>query len=72
MTDLLMKAFQEASKLPPNEQDAFAALVLAELESEARWEQAMSGSLDLLKALEEEALADLNEGRTEPLDPDTM
>ena len=31
MTELLKKAFEEAAKLPPKEQDAFAALVLAEL-----------------------------------------
>jgi len=44
MTELLKKAFQEASKLPPKEQDAFAALVLAEIEAEGRWFQAISES----------------------------
>ena len=36
MTQLLERAFTEASKLPEPEQDAVASLLLAELESEQR------------------------------------
>ncbi len=72
MTELLKKAFDKASRLPPKEQDAFAALVLAELEAEAQWDQAFTGSQDALGRLGREAIGDLKSGRTEPLDPDDL
>ena len=72
MTELLKKAFEKASKLPPKEQDAFAAMVLAELESEARWDQAFEESQDTLASLAEEAVADLRAGRTKALDPEEL
>jgi hypothetical protein len=37
VTDLLEKAFSEAAKLPPEEQDALANWLLEEMESERRW-----------------------------------
>ena len=40
MTQLLEKAFAEASKLPDDIQDSLATLMLEELESEQRWDQA--------------------------------
>ena len=72
MTELLKKAFERASKLPPKDQDAVAALVLAELEAEARWDQAFAGSQDALKRLADDAIGDFRAGRTEPLDPDDL
>ena len=72
MTELLKKAFEQAAKLPPKEQDAFAALVLAELEADARWDEAFSGSQEALGALADEARSELTDGRTEPLDPDKL
>lgn len=39
MTDLLEKAFANASKLPPREQDVIAKWLLAEIEVDARWDQ---------------------------------
>jgi hypothetical protein len=72
MTELLKKAFEKASKLPPKEQDAFAALVLAELEAEGRWDEAFGASQDALAALSREAISELRAGRTEPLDPDKL
>ena len=72
MTELLKKAFEQAAKLAPKEQDAFAALVLAELEADARWDKALGESHGTLQALADEARSELRAGRTEPLDPDKL
>lgn len=69
MTKLLKKAFDEASRLPQKEQDAFARILLEELASERRWEELFAGSHDLLGQLADEALAEHHAGRTEELDP---
>ena len=69
MTKLLEKAFDEAAKLPDDEQDALAQAVLAELASERRWDELFAGSTDMLSELAEEALAEHRAGRTKPLDP---
>jgi hypothetical protein len=63
------KAFAEAAKLPPEEQDALAQRIRAELESEHRWDEAFASSLDTLSKLVDGALAEHRAGRTEPLDP---
>jgi hypothetical protein len=72
VTQLLKKAFDQASQLPPEEQDALAGWLLEEIASEARWEKAFGGSADRLKALADEALQEAREGRTEELDPDRL
>lgn len=72
MTELLEKAFREAAKLSPEEQDALASLVLAELESERRWDERFEGSQDLLGELADQALRDDDAGRTEDLVPDEL
>ena len=72
MTQLLKKAFDQASQLPPEEQDALAQWIMEEMASERRWEEAFRGSADRLKALAEEALQEAREGRTEELDPDRL
>jgi len=72
MTELLKKAFEEAAKLPPKEQDAFAALVLAELEADARWDKAFGESQAELQGLADEARSEFRAGRTELLDPDSL
>ena len=51
MTYLLQQVFTKASKLPELEQNALARLVLAELESERRWEKAFSESEQALERL---------------------
>jgi hypothetical protein len=70
MTELLQRAFNEASKLPDQEQDAVASWLLAEIESERRWDEAFSSSQQLLSELAEEALAEHRAGQTQDLDPD--
>ena len=74
VTQLLEKAFERASQLPDDEQDEFARLMLAELESEQRWADLFSlpESEDLLERLADEALAAHRAGRTKPLNPEDL
>jgi hypothetical protein len=72
MTNLLKKAFDEASKLPEVEQDALGRALLDELASERRWEELFAGPHDVLADLADEALAEHRAGRTEKLDPDKL
>ena len=62
MTKLLEEAFAEASKLPEQAQDALAAVILEELASERRWDQAFADSADLLAQLADQALAEYRAG----------
>ncbi len=68
MTELLEKAFAEASKLPKGEQDAVAGWLLEELASERRWTEAFTDSQEALARLAEQALEELDEGETHGLD----
>ena len=72
VTPLLEKTIAEITKLPEQEQNTLAAWILEELESEERWQQAFDASGDILTQLAEEALKEHREGRTFPLDPDTL
>ena len=74
MTALLQQAFERASKLPSEEQDRFARLLLAELESERRWDELFSRpeSEDLLARMADKALAEHRAGLTRPLDADAL
>jgi len=72
MTTLLEQAFAEAAKLSEVDQDALAKWVLAELRSEARWQQAFADSEDVLGILADEALEDKRAGRIRPLDLDRL
>lgn len=71
MTKLLQKAFAEASKLPEDQQEAIAAIVLDELSSERRWSEAFAKSQDQLASLGNEALAEFKEGKTRPFEKDS-
>ena len=72
MNKLLEKVITETAKLPESDQEAFAAFMLAELESERRWDDLFSRSQDLLARMAEEAHKEYRAGLTEPLDPDTF
>lgn len=65
MTQLLEKAFAEASKLPDEDQDFVAQIVLDELADEARWQEKFARSMPVLKKLGDEALAEFKTGRTQ-------
>jgi hypothetical protein len=70
MTQLLERAFAEASKLPTAEQDAVASFMLAELESDRRWAKSFAASQDKLAEMASEALHEFETGQTRPLDLD--
>jgi hypothetical protein len=72
MTKLLEKALAEVAALPPDQQDAVAAWLLAELASERRWDETFACSEKTLERLADEALAEHRAGRSTPLDPDEM
>ena len=74
MTELLQQAFDRASELPREEQDRVARFLLAELESERRWEELFScpESEELLGRMADEALADHRAGLTTPLDLEAL
>lgn len=58
MTQMLERAFAAVAKLPDEEQDAFAAWIVEELEVEHRWSQRFAQSQDVLAQLAQEALAE--------------
>ena len=72
MNELLARAFSEASKLPEEDQKAFATRILSELASERRWNEAFADSQDQLARLAEEALAEYRAGLTMELDPNEL
>jgi hypothetical protein len=73
MGKLLERAIEEARKLSEDEQEAIGAWLLAEIESERRWDDLFSQPASpALERMAEEALADYRAGRTSPLDPDHL
>ena len=56
MTDLLKKAFDVASRLPVDKQDAVAEWLLAELAWEQKWEERFADTQGALSLLAREAL----------------
>lgn len=69
MTKALKKAFDEASRLPEQDQDRLAGAILEELALTQQWEATLSASREVLERLADEALAEHRAGGTEPLDP---
>lgn len=59
MTEALEKAFAQVSKLPADQQDAFAEWIIHELESEERWSHLFAKSQDILAKLADEAYKEL-------------
>jgi hypothetical protein len=72
MTRLLERAFAEAGKLSPAEQDLLASRMLAELGEEDEFDRAIVASADKLALLAKEALAEHRAGATQELDPDRL
>ena len=68
MTTVLEAALAEMAKLPPEEQDALATLLMDEIRSEQRWSTSFAASQTLLKSLASDALAEHRAGKTKPLD----
>ena len=67
MTMLLEKAFSEANKLGPENQDMLAAIIMEELLAERKWDEAFARSQDKLALLADEALKETHEGKAKPL-----
>ena len=68
MTHALVQAVAQAEKLPPEEQDALAAILLEEIATERRWSQSFARSESLLESMATEALTEFKAGKTKPLD----
>ncbi len=64
MTELLKKAFDAVSALPPERQNAVAEMILAEIEDEKRWDEAFARSQDKLASLADEAIAEHRAGKS--------
>jgi hypothetical protein len=64
MTKLLAKAFEDASRLPEEDQDVLAEMLLSDLASEERWTDAFAKSQDKLALLAKEARAEYKQGKT--------
>lgn len=67
MTQLLEKAMKRVAALPKKEQDAFASFILAELESEQKWDALFAASQDALSEMAGQAVAEDNGGKTTEL-----
>ncbi|WP_254954103.1 MULTISPECIES: hypothetical protein [unclassified Cyanobium] len=57
-----------AAKLPEEEQNVLAAILLEEMESEERWSALFSGSQNLLERMASEAIQEFQAGRVQPID----
>jgi hypothetical protein len=64
---LLSQAFEKASELPEALQDQLARELLEELAGEARWDQALEQSPDVIDQMAEEALKEYRAGRTKEM-----
>lgn len=72
MSKLLEQAIAEAVKLPEMDQEALGAWLLAEIESERRWDDLLSRTSSVLERMADEALREHAAGLTTPLDPDNF
>ncbi len=68
MTQALSAAVASAAKLPEEEQNVLAAILLEEMESEERWSALFSGSQNLLEQMANAAIQDFQAGRVQPID----
>ena len=62
MTQALSAAVASAAKLPDEEQNVLAAILLEEMESEERWSTLFAGSQNLLQQMASEAIQDFQAG----------
>jgi len=68
MTSTLQEAFDKAAALPPERQEALAAIVLEEIAAEDRWQHSFAQSQDALAKLAAEALEEDAQNRTVDMD----
>jgi len=72
MNKLLDEAYAAAKKLPEEEQEALGALLLAEMDSDRRWDELLAQPSDVIERMADRALEDHRLGRTLPLDPESL
>ena len=72
MTQLLEKVLTEVYKLPPEKQDAIAAVILEELEDERLWDKTFAASQDQLAQLARKVRADIKTGRIKQMGIDEL
>lgn len=72
MTEKLDKAVAQAKQLPSEQQDALAAIIIEEIEDEARWDDAFAKSHDMLSRLASEAEQEDRTGQSKELNPDEL
>ncbi|MGK7881084.1 MAG: hypothetical protein AB4060_13420 [Crocosphaera sp.] len=68
MTQLLQKAFSEAQKLSEYLQDEIGKQLLADIESELKWQETLANpdtNFDIIRKMAQEALNQDQEGKTE-------
>ena len=69
MNNLLKEAFEKAGELPDKKQKMLGAIILMEIESDAKWDELLATpeSQAWLEKMAEEARAEHRAGRTKPL-----
>jgi len=68
MFQALSAAVASAAKLPEEEQNVLAAILLEEMESENRWSALFSESQNLLEQIANEAIHEFQAGQVHPFD----
>ncbi len=72
MGKLLDRAIAEMHSLPESEQEAIAAWLLAEIESEKKWDELFAKPSAVIERMADEAIREHEAGLTEPLDPEKL
>ncbi|MGH7885160.1 MAG: hypothetical protein ACRENO_05635 [Thermodesulfobacteriota bacterium] len=72
MTKMFEKAVAKAKRLPDEQQDSIASLILEEIEDEKLWDGAFARSHDVLERLALEAEEEDSNGLTEEFDPEKL
>jgi hypothetical protein len=68
MATLLEKALEKVGSLPPDEQEAIASQILADLADEEAWKKRFAEKRDIIRRMAREALEEDARGETLPLD----
>lgn len=72
MTELLVKAFKEAEKLPVETQNQLAQEVLDAIRMEFAWDQTLENSQEVLEKMADQALSDFEQGKTKQMGFDEL
>jgi hypothetical protein len=72
MTRLMKQAIERLRNVPEAEQDRLAQFLLNELKEDERWSRSTADNEAKLATLVEKVLADDDQGKCEPLDPDRL